>query len=469
MQSTDEGEEEAGDEEEDEEEDEEKDEEEEDDDEEFSPLGMPDPILDDDGDQMELRVGEQIANKKLDHLRYACLALRANEDGVLPYVKAMYYHETQTSDKVKRSMDEETWIWQADDVLMAMDRVVLDTITRIDGNITTLYEAGGHAKDLLDRYKQRAEYQPTMYVRALTTGQSTNYRPLTKDEARTVASQAIAYASCREKYEDDAYKIDHQWESSWEKTMSVKGHRFFLRTTKKKIDKTRQEQLRTFGRVLLEQCDQSTATHMPVMHYVGYAMKGSERLRQHDRDGKSSSWLLQCIKAIMKATGIDTYVGTYFVCLITTEECVRAAEIVVTRLARAYYYAGGLSVGVAGASTNSSRLAHLDEKTREAKWADGLTYITDKTDYEANQLREIGLCEALQQAGFWRKLESNKKRIQAIKDDFAEMARNLNSEDALAVAESGEDWKEMFPEEFAKIEQVRQYYKEKTESLQRLG
>lgn len=463
MQSTDEGEEEAGDGE------EEEDEEEEDDDEELCTLGMPDPILDDDGDQMELSIAEQIANNKLDHLRYARLALRADEDGVLPYIRAMYYHETQTSDKFKRSMDEETWTWQADDVLMAMDRVVLDTITRIDGNMTALYEAGGHAKALLDRYKQRAEYQPTIYVRALTTGESTRYRPLTKDEARTVASQAIAYASCRAAYEDDAYKVDHQWDSSWEKAMSMKGHRFFLRTMKKKIDKTRREQLQTFGRVLLEQCDQSMATHMPVMHYVGYAMQGSERLRQHDRGEKSSSWLLQCIKAIMEATGIDTHVGTYFVCLITEEECVRAAEIVVTRLARAYYYAGGLSVGVAGASTNSSGLAHLDKETREAKWADGLTYIRDKTGYTANQCREISLREALQQADFRRKLESNKERIQAIKDDLAEMARNLNSEDALAVHESGEDWKDVFPEEFAKIEQVRQYYKKKTESLQRLG
>ncbi|KAF3035502.1 hypothetical protein E8E11_004667 [Didymella keratinophila] len=198
-------------------------------------------------------------------------------------------------------------------------------------------------------------------------------------------------------------------------------------------------------------------------------MTGGSRKRQHESGGASSSWLLQCIEAIMKARHWNPFVGHDFVAFISEEAAAPVAEILTTRFARAYYYAGGFNIAQAGASTSSISLIDETEDERKRLWGLWLGWIEKKTPYLKNQEEELQTREEMQARKFRadvradEEIARNVKRVLRATDDL------FSSKEASEVMRAIDSLKDKFPEEYEIIMNAERIRKAKTDEMRDEG
>jgi hypothetical protein len=143
------------------------------------------------------------------------------------------------------------------------------------------------------------------------------------DEAEVLAGHALHYARQDPNYANDACEIDRAFPDktqAWQRAWSDNGERRYLRTGKNTIDPSRTRRLLTFARVLMknvQDCRTRGDKHVPMMHYVGYAIKASVCQKQHDAKGESTNWLCVFAFAVLIAMGADPELHNYTICFIT--------------------------------------------------------------------------------------------------------------------------------------------------------
>ncbi|KAH6867105.1 hypothetical protein BKA58DRAFT_442096 [Alternaria rosae] len=425
-----------------------------------SRIKTPDAAVDDEGDVAIVDPGQDQDQELIDHAKYWALSEKLDEDGWLPLVNAAYEDEAKTASTFMGGCSHRAWLFAADEVLATMNLDVLKAISTRDGNLARLYQLDASVAAVIDRYKGRGVKQPTVYVRCLTLGDSRE--PLTVDQALILSSNALYYAQQIPSNADNAYKIDKAaiGLAKVDKSKSDAGHRHFLRTATKDIDPSRKRRLMTFARVLAKialECRSRNRTTMPVMQYVGYAKNVKVRSKQHDKMGDSSNWLCIFARAVLLAMGYDPKVDLFTVCLISEEWDGPVAEMLITRLARAYYLAGGFSIAQAGASMASIKMRDLTDEKRKAYWDENIEWVKNpaKTAYRANQLRERELRRTLQAATFERAISARKAKLGVYRKDTALMSK-IAEQEPHDPAEL-QILREAFPEALDNFKEVKEY------------
>jgi hypothetical protein len=196
---------------------------------------------------------------------------------------------------------------------------------------------------------------------------------------------------------------------------------------------------------------------VPVMHYVGYAMKASVRKKQHSAMGASTNWLCVFAQAVLRAMDLDPRMDPFTVCLISEEWDGPVAEMLLTRLARAYYFAGGFSIAQAGAIMTSMKLRNLGEKERNEHWAKAVGWVMAKTNYRSIQKAELERRRDLRERQYTKGIAEKKDELKKYKEDLRNMTQVYNT----VTADMNEDaWKTVFPEEYALLEELGDYVRE---------
>lgn len=89
------------------------------------------------------------------------------------------------------------------------------------------------------------------------------------------------------------------------------------------------------------------------MYYVGYT---GMRTTQHEKMDKTTNALVNYICNLFKLWEplVKVHMDTFPICLIPGKRWASAAEMLICRLARGYYYAGGFNQAPCGGSVDSS-------------------------------------------------------------------------------------------------------------------
>ena len=423
-------------------------------------IKTPDAAVDDEGDEVIVDPGEDKDQELIDQTKYWTLSEKLDDDGWLPLVKAAYEDEAKTGSTFMGDCSQRAWLFAADEVLATMNLDVLKAISTRDGNLARLYQLDTSVRAVIDRYYDRGVKQPTVYVRCLTLGDSRE--PLTVEQAFVLSSNALYYAQQVGSSADNAYKIDKAaiGLAKVDKSKSDTGYRHFLRTATKDVDPSRKRRLLTFARVLAktaQECRNQNRPTMPVMQYVGYAKNVKVRSKQHDKMGDNSNWLCVFAHAALRAMGCKPEVDLFTVCLISEEWDGPVAEMLITRLARAYYFAGGFSIAQAGASMASIKRRDLTDEQRKAYWDENIDWVKNpvKTAYRANQLRERELRRKLQAATFERAISARKAELEVYRADMARMSGDAEQEphDPAEL----QILREAFPQALKDFKEVKEY------------
>jgi hypothetical protein len=297
-----------------------------------------------------------------------------------------------------------------------------------------------------------------------------NEEALSIQQARNLALVAVQYANALDtpQTRQQAYLIDKKaLEKDWHRKDTDSGRRYFIEGSKGNVDSGKKRVLLGFSRALNRLADEAkkeNKTHIPFLQYVGYAIKGTQRKKQHDSLA-STSWLFLFTKYVC-ATWKNfppTNMRNFTVCLITEEAIGPVAEMLLTRLARAYYFAGGFSIGQAGASMSSLRLAKLSQVDREKVWEENAQYAKSMTNYTQIQAKELASRKNLQKTDYEKtmrqkddEIAQHKQKIAAMRDHLAEYRAQID----VAV------WEKEFPEELQEFRDFEKFVEEATNMLQ---
>jgi hypothetical protein len=428
---------------------------------EAQPPLQPSDLPDAPGFEEPLGVGEEQAQDQVDHTRYTKLAMAIDETGWLPLVRAAYEDEKKTNNTFIQDCTLEQWTEWADDVLATVEPAVLKAICY--GNLHETYKSNLPLRGILDSYFKRSDDQATIYIRQMTIGLKDE--AMTVQQARDLALLAQQYANAVDSNlaARQAYTIDkRELKDNWHTKDTKDGKRYFIQDRYGDVDTGKKRVLLSFARALLRLADQavkSDHTHIRFLHYVGYAIKGSTRKKQHD-SMTSTSWLFKFTKhAIQSGKGnpsVDMH--NYTICLISEEAAGPVAEMLLTRLAHAYYFAGaGFSIGQAGASMKSIKMSTLTQQQKENKWAENIMFVTNKTNYTKNFRAEIELRKHLRRKGYEDSLREKQNQIAKFRSEVEELRAFAQG---MRAQMDEELWKEEFPEQYKMVEDIEAYVKE---------
>lgn len=342
---------------------------------------------------------------------------------------------------------------------------ILKAICRGDVNATCKGDIG--LGKIVQSYGDRSDTQATVYLHQMTVGMKKE--ALSIRQANNIALVALQYANALDTSytEYQAYLIDHQADQNWLLADTDSGRRHFIEGSKGNVDSGKKRVLLGFSRALNRLADEAkkeNKTHIPFLQYVGYAIKGTQRKKQHDSLA-STSWLFLFTKYVC-ATWKNfppTNMRNFTVCLITEEAIGPVAEMLLARLARAYYFAGGFSIGQAGASMSSLRLAKLSQVDREKVWEENAQYAKSMTNYTQIQAKELASRKNLQKTDYEKtmrqkddEIAQHKQKIAAMRDHLAEYRAQID----VAV------WEKEFPEELQEFRDFEKFPEEETNMLQ---
>jgi hypothetical protein len=286
----------------------------------------------------------------------------------------------------------------ADDILCGIDPEVLLLISGGDEH-TKLAQSYDDSKDRgttlaqrLDSFKERAEEHLSIYI-CMFCEKATN-KPLDWMFASSLAAHVKAYAKQDATHNLIACKINKVYDkkNQWTQQKSDNGERLYLQTAGKAIADARVKNMLVFADKLEEQvnaCKESKQMYMPFMQYVGYAIKASTRLHQHESHS-STNFLCMFVQALSEVLWPQVYhMRTFTICLIPEEWGGPVAETLLTRVGRAYYHTGGFSIDQAGKSMKSILMQKLSVQERTQVWGDCLEWISKNTPYDENIELEI--------------------------------------------------------------------------------
>ncbi|KAL6711502.1 hypothetical protein ACN47E_004436 [Coniothyrium glycines] len=435
------------------------------------PVQHPVDDLDEYGDVVYIPEGEQISQETVDHSKYASLALHMSETGWLPLAREVFYDEQLMKSSWIENCKMETWLHYADEVIATMHPSVLATVCSSETSLDQLERTDVAAKDFLNRYRICSKDRASIYVRELVIMDGDERRSLTVQNARDLATFTLQYV--RESPVSDgailnACWIDkrHRGKEHWHSKDSKAGHRAFLQDSNKKRHTGKVRVLQAWARGLLKLAKDAEAEKracIPFLRYVGYALDGNQRAKQHD--SLQTSWLYLFARIIMPKLNLKFEMCNFTVCVIPEEAAAPVAEMLVTRMARAYYFAGGFSIGQAGASVKSMALDKLTDAERKAKFAGFIDFATKKTTlYDDNIKRELSLRKRLWSKDWDDKIKEaeNKaitfqKEVEEMKDFATKFRSEINAD----------FWAKEFPDEYKKLTDLEEYVETTTSALKK--
>ncbi|KAF1973086.1 hypothetical protein BU23DRAFT_568623 [Bimuria novae-zelandiae CBS 107.79] len=353
-------------------------------------------VVGDDGEYDAVDVGAIPGQRLIDHSKYAALARRIDEEGWFPIIEAAWI----TLDAFQR---------MADDLLCTMDTDVLKQICF--GNLAQAYDqikaSSVQLHQGFDKLAERGNDHPSIYLRVFCRGAG---QPLDLAQAKMLVMQARAYAAQEPNHHGFAFQIDTALlakKNTWAAVMNISEPRVaVLNTFANAIERTHK---------LAEEQGQ---THVPLMHYVGYALNASKRKK--DQTYSSTHWLSMWVCAWAQVFYKDQFaIRTYTVALITEEWGGPVAEMLVTRLACAYYHTGGFCIDQAGKSTNSFYMDKMTHLQWVAVWDGCLDWIRQNTQYDANKDLENDRRRALQANAFQKRLDDLEEEERSFRADVA--------------------------------------------------
>jgi hypothetical protein len=308
------------------------------------------------------------------------------------------------------------------------------------GNLAKAYDESEKYSTLLsarlDGYRKRSDEHPSIYIRILC--QRLTADPLTVSRARVLAVHMRAYAKQNPTHKDAAYRVDRVFDKKnrWTQKMSDDGERWYLQTKSSAVSDKCVKNIQVFADKLDSLYDHCTARHeifMPLVQYVGYAIKASVRQYQHESHS-ATNYLCMFVHTLAEALWPQTYeMRTFTICLITEEWGRPVSEMLLTRLAHAYYHAGGFSIDQAGKSMRSLYMDKLTPEERQEVWEGCLEWVENNTPYHKNTKLEIPHRERLRQRQLEEELHDLKEKHRAIVEavaqhekDYEEMTRGLD-------------------------------------------
>jgi hypothetical protein len=395
--------------------------------------------------------------------------MRLDEVGWLLLSQAAFADESMTGSGSMQHCSEQDWILAANELLCTVEPSVLRQVCARDGNLPDLYHSNFVVKKILDKYKKRRDSHASIYIRCLTVEGSQNKR-LTVDQAEFLAGHALHYARQDPNHAKDVCKIDRVFPDKtqeWQRAWSDNGERHYLCTGKNAIDPSRKHRLLTFARVLtknVQDCRIRDDRHVPMMHYIDYAVKASVCQKQHNAKGESTNWLCVFALTVLTAMGANPEMHNYTVCLINEEWDGAIGEMLLTRLARAYYFVGGFSIAQAGASMASIKLPKLDEEQREAIWKECVDWVKRKTDYRKTRDNEIWAGARLHETQFAEESQAKKTELREYTDEMNTMEKEC-AEATELMREDKALWQTDYEEELAMLQEVDTYMKDIRERL----
>lgn len=413
-----------------------------------------------DGDENEdaLDPGENVAQENLDRGRYSKLAEQLRYDGWEPLVREAYKDECLTRSFYIGSVAYNNWLSAADEILATMDLSVLSAICSMDGSLPRHVESNPYFRKTLKMYSKRGDGQASIYVRALTLGRYK--KPLTLTQAENLANHALHYAYQVETHAKDACKIDSIIKGDkieWTQAMSDRGERRSLKTATNDIDSARKKRLLTFSRVLKKtvlSCRERGTKTVPVMQYVGYAVKPNVHAPHHAATGKSTNWLCLFVQAVLTAMELRPHMATFTVGLVSEECNGLIAEMLITRLARGYHFAGGFNIAQGGTSMASVKLRDLTDKEQEESWDRSITWIKSNTQYRQHQDDEIARRRDLPRRQYNREQDAKQQELCGFRQDVLLMEKQCD--EARSILET-QMVKDEFPEVYGRFKRVEEY------------
>lgn len=164
----------------------------------------------------------------------------------------------------------------------------------------------------------------------------------------------------------------------------------YLVSAKQTRVQSRVDNVEMFSRQLLARCDMSDDQGTPLkpLSYIGYAAGADQRKRQHEACGSSSNWLATLVQAICNVLWGQGRFQMHFmvVCLLSSDGQGMIAEMLLTRIAGAYYnVGGGFCIDVAGKSMESLHFASLTHHQNVDKWNELSEWNSINTSLDGNR------------------------------------------------------------------------------------
>lgn len=169
----------------------------------------------------------------------------------------------------------------------------------------------------------------------------------------------------------------------------------------------------------LDECGDESQPLEPPLWYCAYSSEFDERDSQQFLYGSAGSWLTGLFMSVSEALCGSRYsMKPLCVCILADEPHGTISELMITRLASAYYHTGcGFTVDVAGSSTTSLLTTKLSHDGQQKAGEDHSRHFLKVTEFEPNMAKE-----QLRMGTYWRKQRSlRRERIEM--DDAVSGAR----------------------------------------------
>lgn len=369
----------------------------------YTQLDIPPDDLERDIEKMTLQGNTEIAQaSSVQADLFAELTMKIAEDGFTPLIAMFLKIEQSAGHNLSADLEKDPIPFKegALQILCSMEEEIIPEIAK--GNICKAYlqsrESNGTLHLRLDENKQRGKGHPAIYVRSCVDDNGDSM--LVSDAAR-VARYMLRYISedslIKQRMAKYCCQIDRTFledQEDWTIDESEAGNRRYLQTKASTRSETRVQTVKTFAQALrlrTSALDPVEARLEPPLQYCGYSDETDRRDSSHSKYGSSSSWLTGLFMAICRTLYKTTYrMRPFVVCLIGEERQGPIAEMILTRLSRAYYHTGGgFSIGLAGSSMRSILMSTLDARERAAAWRNHQDWLVKATPYEQNMDKEI--------------------------------------------------------------------------------
>ena len=302
------------------------------------------------------------------------------------------------------------------EILCSMYEDIIPLI--VSGSLHTAYMrsavSDGELAQKLELNARHAEGHPAMYVHACI---SQNGESIRGKDARRIARFLQQYVSTDPKTVEDGAKhfsyVDGCLDNSWTQAQSDAGGRKYLQTKSCGRSDCRVTVVKEFVQALVErldECDDESQPLEPPLRYCAYSSEFDERDSQQFLYGSAGSWLTALFMSVSEALCGSRYsMKPLCVCILADEPHGTISELMITRLASAYYHTGcGFTVDVAGSSTTSLLTTKLSHDEQQKAGEDHSRHFLKVTEFEPNLAKE-----QLRMGTYWRKERSlRRERIE---------------------------------------------------------
>ena len=313
-------------------------------------------------------------------------------DGYYPLIKANMSAEYESGSTFGKYLFEEAqdfWEAMSLNTLHSMpERAVKELMC---GNLKQAYDTDPDLRAMLQKFQERGKEHPCIYARTLTMADGSL---MTSAESRRLVRWLQRYISASPGVKEHPIckeicaRIDSQFRGQW-KRVNPGAERAFLASTTQTRLQSRVDNVALFCRQLIARCDISETEEAPLkpLTYIGYASRADHRRRQHEACGSSSNWLATLVQAICNVLWGRGHFQMHFmvVCLLCEDQGM-VAEMLLTRIAGAYYNTGGgFCIDVAEKSLEFIHFNKLTHKEDIENWNDLDQWVWDNTPLEANR------------------------------------------------------------------------------------